>query len=213
VKTSDSIRGASLFTRAMVAPDQSVWLRKTFMAHPLSPVPCPASYFAKRSPSLRAHRGTKENADQVNALPAPAVASPPQLFQTEGGVVFGCIEGGSKPECLSCPFYKSLELSEGTSTFTLPPGLDNVNLVPPDIDDLDDATSDTGFDNQLLARTSTGVFCTIEILMIVLLGFFMGSKVVAAFGCTTGEELSALSGTTWSRRLTCPLLLSGPEPS
>lgn len=210
-KTSDGVRGASHFTRAIIPP----FLHSiTPNIHGL-PCPCPpfcflASGECKRSPSLWGHKGTELNADHVSALPAPVHPSPPQLFQT-GGVVFSCVEGGSKPECLNCPFFKSLGRPQDPSMPVLSPGLDD--LVPPDVDESDDSTSDGGFNDQLSARTCTNIFCIIQILAMVLIG----CKIVGALCFSTDEGLlftiltlfSARSETFCSKTLLCPLLLTG----
>lgn len=229
VKSGGGIRGASLFTRAVVplqaATTQSAWLCKTAKALPSSPFPCPAPHFAfpyqesyteskyNCGLSVQAHKGTELNVNHVSVLPAPVHASPPQLFQTGG---FSCVDGGSKPECFSCPFFKALGfLAQGPSTSTFAPDLDD--LIPPDIDGLDDSNSDGGFNNQLLARTCTDVLFRIEFLTMLLIGFFVGCRITARSWCTTEEELflitpascRALLETSSSKTPLCPLLLSG----
>lgn len=229
VRTSGGIRGASLFTRAVVplqaATTQSAWLCKTFKALPSSPFPCPAPHFAfpyqesyteskyNCGLSVQAHKGTDLNVNHISVLPAPAHASPPQLFQTGG---FSCVDGGSKPECFSCPFFKALGfLAQGPSTSTFAPNLDD--LVPPDIDGLDDSISDGGFNNQLLARTCTDVLFRIEVLTMLLIGCFVGCMITARIWFTTEEELFLLTPALFrallenfsSKTPLCPLLLSG----
>jgi len=184
VKTSGGIRGASFFTRAIVplqvASTHSAW-------------PCKALH--KRSTSVRGH-STKLNEDPVSALPAPAQPFLNKLFQTPEGVVFGCVEGGSKPECFDCPFFKSLGRPQDPSmpSVTSIPDLDD--LAPPDIDGLDDSTSDRGFNDELSAKIYTNVFCIIEIITMVLIGFFVGCRITVACCVFTDEGL-------------CPLLHTG----
>lgn len=93
--------------------------------------------------------------DTFLGLPIPIVED----LKSELGQTFSCTEGGSKPECVNCPYFKLMG-----------PEADSSLPTPPLLDDTNDVSGHPGNNGQLLARNFIDLSTIIALAAFVSVG-------------------------------------------